>query len=93
MLVVLYLCKRILWDALVSFVDSHDWPWITRLDFNVMQSISEISSGHDQPQGAIDAFNLALLDCGLEDARFIGSPFTWTNGCTWKQLVRVICNA
>ena len=36
-------------------------------DFNVVQSLSEISSGRTQPQAALDAFNLALLDCGLED--------------------------
>lgn len=51
-------------------------------DFNVMQTVSKISSGHAQPQRAINAFNLALLDYGLEDAWFLSSPFTWTNGQT-----------
>ncbi|KAH9750075.1 reverse transcriptase domain-containing protein [Citrus sinensis] len=82
-----------LWAALESFADSHDLPWIVGGDFNVVQAVSEISGGHPQPQGAIDAFNLALLDCGLEDAGFVGSPFTWTNGHTWRRLDRVVCNA
>ncbi|KAH9734745.1 hypothetical protein KPL71_017486 [Citrus sinensis] len=53
----------------------HDMGQVTHCqgDFNVIQSISKISSGHDQPQGAIDAFSLALLDCGLEDARDVAS--------------------
>lgn len=76
-----------LWDGLETFADSHDLPWIVGGDFNVVQAVSEISGGHLQPQGAIDAFNLALLDCGLEDEGFVGSPFTWTNGRTWRQLV------
>ncbi|KAH9684247.1 reverse transcriptase domain-containing protein [Citrus sinensis] len=82
-----------LWVALESFADSHDLPWIVGGDFNVVQAVSEISGGHPQPQGAIDAFNLALLDFGLEDAGFVGSPFTWTNGRTWRRLDRVVCNA
>lgn len=52
-------------------------------DFNVVQSLSKISGEHNQTQAAIDAFNLALLDCGLEDVGFLGSLFTWTNGHTW----------
>lgn len=71
-----------LWDALESFADNHDLPWIIGSDFNVVQAVWEISGGHPKPQGAIDAFNLALLDCGLEDAGFVGSPFTWTKGRT-----------
>lgn len=47
-------------------------------DFNVVQSVSEISSKHAQLHEAIDAFSLTLLDCGLEDTGFVGSPFTWS---------------
>lgn len=55
-----------------------------------MQSLSEIFDGRTQPQAALDAFNLALLDCGLEDVGFAGSHFTWTNGHTWRRLDRVV---
>ncbi|KAH9750359.1 hypothetical protein KPL71_013846 [Citrus sinensis] len=85
-----------LWDALVTYFHSHDRRWIVGGrgggDFNVVQSVSEISGGHNQPQGAIDAFNLTLVDCGLEDAGFVGSPYTWTNGHTWTRLDHVVFN-
>lgn len=61
-------------------------------EFNVVQSASEISGGHAQLQRAIDTFNLGLLDCGLENAWFVGSPFTWSNGHTWRQLDKVVSN-
>lgn len=60
-------------------------------DFNVVQAHAEIVYG-SQHQAAIDAFNFALLDCGLEDAGFVGRPFTWTNGRTRRHLDRVVCN-
>lgn len=82
-----------LWDTLKTFVDGHDLPWIVGRDFNVVQAVSEISGGHPQTHGAIDAFNFTLFDCSLEDAGFVSSPFTWTNGCIWRQLDRVVCNA
>lgn len=53
-----------LWDALKTFADSHDLPWIVGGDFNMIQAVLEISGGHPQTRGAIDAFNLALLNCG-----------------------------
>lgn len=87
-----FMHMRELWDALETFANRHDQHWIVGDDFNVVQAVSEISGGHPQPQGAIDAFNLALLGRGLEDASFVGSPFTWTNGCTWRRLNRVVCN-
>lgn len=34
------------WDILVTFIDSHDQPWIMEGDFNVVQSILVISTGH-----------------------------------------------
>lgn len=73
------LVREDLRDALAVFAGSHDKPWITGGDFNTVQSVSEISDGHAQPQGVIDAFNIVLLDYGLEDFGFIGSSFTWTN--------------
>ncbi|KAH9650228.1 hypothetical protein KPL70_026289 [Citrus sinensis] len=59
--------REALWDALIKFANTHNNPWMVGEDFNVVQSLSEISSGRTQPQAALDAFNLALLDCGLED--------------------------
>lgn len=52
------------------------------MDFNIVQSLSKIVSGHAQPQTALDACNLALLDYCLEDVGFVASHFTWTNGHT-----------
>ena len=85
--------REALWDALIEFANTHNNPWMVEGDFNIVQSLSEISGGHTQPHVALDAFNLALLDCGLEDAGFVGSPFTWTNGRTRRRLDRVVCNS
>lgn len=68
----------------MSFTDGMDGPWMVGGDFNVVKSLSEISGGHNQTQVVIDAFNLAVLDCSLEDVGFLGSSFTWINGHTWR---------
>lgn len=74
------------------FADTHNNPWMVERDFNVMESLFKISGGHAQPRAALNAFNLALLDCGLEDVGFVGSPLTCTNGYPWKCLDRVVFN-
>ena len=78
----------LLWRLLIVMI-AHG---LQRGDFNVLKSILEISGGHAQPQGAIDAINLALSDCSLKDLGFVGSPFTWTNGHTQRHLDRAISN-
>ncbi|KAK9186911.1 hypothetical protein WN944_018300 [Citrus x changshan-huyou] len=85
--------REALWDALIEFANTHNNPWMVVGDFNIVKSLSEISGGHTQPHVALDAFNLALLDCGLEDTGFVGSLFTWTTGRTRKRLDRVVCNS
>lgn len=37
-------------------------------------------------------FQSALLDCGLHEVEFMGSPFTWSNGHTWERLDRGLLN-
>ncbi|KAJ4726796.1 Ribonuclease H domain [Melia azedarach] len=81
-----------LWEALASFAESLDSPWMVGGDFNVVQAHSEVLGGNPQSQASIDAFNLALMECGLEDVGFTGSPFTWTNGRTRRRLDRVVAN-
>ena len=81
-----------LWDALRSFSGQVDGPWLVGGDFNVVQQHSEVSGGNPQSQSAIDDFNLALLDCGLEDGGYVGSSFTWTNGSSLRRLDRVVVN-
>lgn len=85
--------REVLWDALIEFANTHNNPWMVGRDFNVVQSLFEISRGRTQPKVALDAFNLALLDCGMEDVGFAGSPFTWTNRHTWRRFDKVVCNS
>ena len=82
-----------MWNSLVSYAERIDGPWLVGGDFNVVQYHSEVTGGNPQSQSSIDDFNIALLDCGLEDAGFIGSPFTWTNGRTRRRLDRAVVNS
>ncbi|KAL2543444.1 DNAse I-like superfamily protein [Abeliophyllum distichum] len=34
-----------------------------------------------------------MMDCGLTDASYSGSQYTWTNGRVWKRLDRVLINS
>ncbi|KAH9698492.1 DDE Tnp4 domain-containing protein [Citrus sinensis] len=44
------------------------------------QLLATLRGGLIQPQRAIDAFNLVLLDCGLEDTRVLREALQKTNG-------------
>lgn len=82
-----------LWDALAFFAREIDGPWMVGGDFNVVQAHSKVLGRNPQSQTAINAFNLGLMECGLEDAGFINSSFTWTNGTTMRHLDRVVGNS
>lgn len=81
-----------MWNALGDFANSLDNPCIVWGVFNIVQSMFEISSRHNQTQDTIWVFNLALLDCGLEDFGFMGSPYTWNYRYIWRCLDSVVCN-
>lgn len=42
--------------------------------------------------GSLDDFGAFIVECGLSDAGFEGSPYTWHSGRIWQRLDRVLIN-
>jgi hypothetical protein len=61
-------------------------PWLCIGDFNEIVSLSEKSSSTRRSNGQMYLFQSALIDYNLQDLRFKGSAFTWSNGRSGKDL-------
>ncbi|GAA0166986.1 hypothetical protein LIER_22020 [Lithospermum erythrorhizon] len=61
-------------------------------DFNVVKGLSEQVGCKSLDNRALEDFNDCLLNCRLEDAGYIGSSLSWTNGLIAKRLDRVMHN-
>ncbi|XP_022853605.1 uncharacterized protein LOC111375047 [Olea europaea var. sylvestris] len=81
--------RRDLWAGLHHISLNMDDPWLVGGDFNVITHDGE-RTGHNTRDCVTTAFSDMVLDCGLEDAGFIGNRYTWTNGRVRKRLDRVL---
>ncbi|GAA0160764.1 hypothetical protein LIER_17244 [Lithospermum erythrorhizon] len=85
--------RRKLCDHLTLVGSSLTLPCIVAGDFNFYSSPNDkVGGGVLHPYDTKDLmdFRMAL---GLEDAPFMGSFFTWTNGSIWSKLDRVLMNS
>lgn len=54
-------------------------PWVTIGDFNAIRSPREKAGGSPSWPPHMDDFNNCLYACELDDLRFLGCFYTWTN--------------
>ncbi|KAL2517783.1 Uncharacterized protein Adt_14030 [Abeliophyllum distichum] len=83
--------RRNLWMGLHQISLVVDGPWMVGGDFNVIAHNGE-RTGHNTRDGGTSDFADMMMDCGLTDAGYSGSQYTWTNGRVWKRLDRVLIN-
>ncbi|CAM8930538.1 unnamed protein product [Rhodiola kirilowii] len=86
-----------LFDDLVEYSESVNWPWMIAGDFNVISNWDEKKGGNQDDDGSMDAFNQFHMDAGVSDVGFKGNPFTWCNNQrgesrVWERLDRVLYN-
>ncbi|CAM8975881.1 unnamed protein product [Rhodiola kirilowii] len=89
--------RQNLWHDLLDMSSSITGPWIVAGDFNTISSGSEKKGGAAQAPGSMSDFNEFQMDCGLSDAGYTGSKFTWSNNRSedhqiWMRLDRVLIN-
>lgn len=84
--------KRDLWVGLCRISHFMDGPYLIGDDFNVITHDGECT-GHSRWDRGSSVFSDMILDCGLENAAFSSSHYTWTNDQVIKCLHRVLINA
>lgn len=89
--------RRELWDSLTSLNAQVDGPWFYKGDFIIILEPGEKRGGI--PNRAYKSFDFVtcMNDCGVKDAGFVGSNFTWCNNRRpskriWKRLDRILIN-
>ncbi|KAL2505033.1 Uncharacterized protein Adt_20654 [Abeliophyllum distichum] len=83
--------RRDLWMGLHQISLVVDGPWMVGGDFNVIAHNGERTGHNTRDRGTSDFVDM-MMDCGLTDAGYSGSQYTWTNGRVWKRLDRVLIN-
>lgn len=66
-------------------------PWLVGGNFNVIAHESDRTGRSTRDRGSITFFDM-MLYCGLENAGFCRSRYTWTNGQVMKRFDRVLVN-
>ncbi|KAI3474488.1 hypothetical protein Pfo_029398 [Paulownia fortunei] len=83
--------RRELWDQLRNIADSADsQPWLIGGDFNTILHLQERTRNKEHRLTSLNEFGDMILDCGLIDVGYEGSPYTWTNHRVWKRLDRML---
>ncbi|KAL2248543.1 UNVERIFIED_CONTAM: putative ribonuclease H protein [Sesamum indicum] len=81
--------RRELWDALRN-IDDGEEPWLLGGDFNTVLYCSERKGGAAPKIRTMEDFGDMMMDCGLQDAGFEGSKFTWSRSRLWQRLDRFL---
>ncbi|KAL2453214.1 Pol polyprotein [Abeliophyllum distichum] len=81
--------RRDLWMGLHQISLVVDGLWMVGGNFNVIAHNGERTGHNTRDRGTSDFADM-MMDCGLTDAGYSGSQYTWTNGRVWKWLDRVL---
>nr|XP_018622310.2 uncharacterized protein LOC104084550 [Nicotiana tomentosiformis] len=85
--------RRKLWNKLKSVSRQVQGPWSIVGDFNSIMTTEEPSGGIPHCLSKSTDFITCMEDCGMSDAGFIGSSFTWCNSRrVSKRLDRALIN-
>ncbi|XP_019251335.1 PREDICTED: uncharacterized protein LOC109230274 [Nicotiana attenuata] len=87
-----------LWSDMKNILNYIQEPWGVFRDFNVITTSDEKKGGRCYIMEESLDFIECLNECGLQDAGFIGSIFTWCDNrdppsTIWKRLDRMVYNS
>ncbi|CAM8991132.1 unnamed protein product [Rhodiola kirilowii] len=71
--------RGIMWDLLRRLHSQFSLPWIVFGDFNEVCFDWKVKGGRIRGEWQMRAFRETLLDCGLSDLGYKGTPFTFSN--------------
>ena len=78
-----------LWEDIGNFYQqSQHLPWVLFGDFNIVRSISEKQGGDMSWTAAMEDLNCCCHEADLEDLRFTGHWFTWSNKNPTNPILR-----
>ena len=89
--------REALWSDIVSRSDGWEsTPWILMGDFNAIRNQSERLGGSSTWAGHMDRLETCIREAKVDDLRYSGMHYTWTNQCPenliMRKLDRVLVN-
>lgn len=84
--------RRALWESLVALSQSITQPWTVLGDLNVVLSQEEKVVEEGSALAVSTELSDFLCEAALEDMKYYGQKFTWSNHHTWCKLDRVLVN-
>lgn len=82
--------RRALWRGLRRNVST--MPWMVVGDFNIVMKAEEKEGGQDIIPGAVEEFCECAEYCGIEDAGYEGTKYTWSSRGIRTRLDRALIN-
>lgn len=71
--------RQVLWRSLLAMHSTLTGPWLVAGDFNCIMATDEKLGGNPPSLAAMSDFIDCSSDCGLIDAGYLGSKYTWHN--------------
>lgn len=76
-------------ESLESHVSN---PWLVMGDFNAVLRSEDTKGGNQVQDTEVKDFEIMLINTRLNELRFIGRFFTWTNSHVHSKIDRAIVN-
>ncbi|XP_019263452.1 PREDICTED: uncharacterized protein LOC109241192 [Nicotiana attenuata] len=70
-----------------------DEAWIAMGDYNAVKGVEDRKSENPVQEVEIRDFRDFMLNNGMNELKYIGRNFTWTNNHVWSKIDRAIVNA
>ena len=84
--------RRDLWTALEAIALSMDDAWCVMGDFNAVLYPEDRQGGTMVQDFEVRPFQECITNCELQEARYRGPYFSWTNHTVWTRIDRVFTN-
>ncbi|XP_070015735.1 uncharacterized protein [Nicotiana sylvestris] len=85
--------KKVLWQELEGIQNGIDGAWIAMGDYNAVLGVDDRKSDNPVQEVEIRDFRDFMLNNDMNELKYIGRKFTWTNSHVWSKIDRAIINA
>lgn len=85
--------RKALWQELEGVKNRVDGAWIAMGDYIAVLGIEDRKSDNLVQEVEIRNFREFMLNNNMNELKYIGKKFTWTNNHVWSKIDRAIVNA
>ncbi|XP_075101622.1 uncharacterized protein LOC142177061 [Nicotiana tabacum] len=84
--------RKILWHELEGIHNGTDEAWIAMGDYNAILGVEDRESDNPVQEVEIRDFSDFMLNNNMNELKYIGRKYIWTNSHVWSKIDRAIVN-